>query len=82
VESMDAPDRSLGRLVTKVDFIARIDNNHPVPRLAAFETVDTVGSWNVLKSRFVRCSVLDGILPSRMPLVPMPLLLFEALACA
>jgi hypothetical protein len=34
VDSMLAPDKSLGKLVTKVDFIARIDNNFDVPRLA------------------------------------------------
>ena len=44
VDSMLAPDKSLGKLVMKVDFIARIYNNHSVPRLAAFETVDTGGS--------------------------------------
>jgi len=52
VDSMEAPDKSLGMLVSKVDFIARIDNNYAVPRLAAFETVDASGSWNALKSKF------------------------------
>ena len=54
VDSMLAPDKSLGKLVSKVDFIARIDNNHDVPRLASFEHVDNSGSWNLLKSRFAR----------------------------
>lgn len=52
VDSMQAPDKSLGMLVSKCDFIARIDNNYPQPRLVAFETVTTSGSWAPLQSRF------------------------------
>ena len=49
MDSLRAPDKSLGTLVSKVDFIARIDNNNPVPKLTSFETVDRTGSWNKVR---------------------------------
>lgn len=64
---MEAPDKSLGMLVSKVDFIARIDNNYAVPRLAAFETVDASGSWNALKSKFAYTQVSSSSKSTHIP---------------
>jgi len=66
VDSMQAPDKSLGMLVSKVDFIARIDNNYSVPRLAAFETVDSTGSWNGLKAKFSHTQAHPSEFPSSL----------------
>ena len=33
MSSLNAPDRSLGMLMPLVDFVARINNNHPEPVL-------------------------------------------------
>ena len=55
LDSFHQPDSVLRMLTHRVDFIARIDNEHSIPRLKAFETVDISGDWNLI-SRFFRSS--------------------------
>ena len=51
-QSLEAPDRSLGILTSKCDFVARICSESRVPVLTAFEYIDHSGNWNILKKRF------------------------------
>ena len=53
-ESLCAPVESLRKLVVKVDFIARIKNDGPVPVLEAVETVDRSGCWREIGRKFAR----------------------------
>jgi hypothetical protein len=52
LDSIFAPDKVLSLLTPKVDFVARISNNGPVPVLEAFESVDTTGDWDSIKNMF------------------------------
>jgi hypothetical protein len=54
LDSLQAPDRSLGMLVSHVDFIARINNNGTIPYLTAFETVNTTGGWASISNQFAK----------------------------
>merc|ERR1719291_665639 len=52
--SLRAMDKALNRLTPLCDFVARVDNAGEVPRLAAFATINTTGSWAVLEDRLSR----------------------------
>ena len=57
----------------QVDFVARINNNHEVPQLAAFESVDTSGNWKHISSRFAGIEPEPADFPNKlMPLHVMP----------
>jgi len=48
-DSLEAPDKSLRMLVSKVDFLARITNNDG-PRLVSFEEFDHSGNFEVVRN--------------------------------
>eukprot|EP00298_Acanthocystis_sp_HF-20_P013198 c20253_g2_i3.p1 GENE.c20253_g2_i3~~c20253_g2_i3.p1 ORF type:complete len:619 (-),score=226.48 c20253_g2_i3:100-1911(-) len=52
--SFDAPDKSLGMLTHRVDFVARINNEGSTPKLEAFERIDRTGDFNILSSQFAK----------------------------
>jgi len=70
--SLGAMDQVLNRLTPLCDFVARINNSGEVPVLTAFETVDTKGSWSVLKDRFARLH--DNMNEFPQFLAPLPLI--------
>jgi len=51
-DSIYAPDHVLSRLTSKVDFVARINNNGLVPMLEAIESVDFSGDWKAIADMF------------------------------
>eukprot|EP00301_Raphidiophrys_heterophryoidea_P026915 c9389_g1_i1.p1 GENE.c9389_g1_i1~~c9389_g1_i1.p1 ORF type:complete len:802 (-),score=185.80 c9389_g1_i1:32-2437(-) len=53
-ESLEAPDKTLALLTPKVDFVARINNDHSVPKLVAFEVIDRDGNFGVIRDKFAR----------------------------
>jgi predicted ABC-type ATPase len=69
--SLGAMDKALNLLTPLCDFVARINNSGTIPVLTAFETVDTKGSWNVLKDRFAHKYEDGGEFPQW--LAPLPL---------
>lgn len=66
MESLEAPDRSLGTLMPLVDFVARINNNQGEPVLDAFETVDRSGAWTNIARRFARTQPGPGDFPTKL----------------
>merc|ERR1712032_778385 len=75
VDSLEAMDKALNSLTPLCDFVARINNSGEVPVLTAFETVDTRGSWSVLKDRFARLHDTVSEFPeflAPLPLVRLP----------
>jgi hypothetical protein len=70
VESLKAPDSTLRVLMPLVDFVARIDNSDnsgsSMPKLEAFESVDTSGDWNLIGNFFARTQPSKGDFPARL----------------
>jgi len=64
--SLDAPDKSLGLLMPLVDFVARINNDAEIPRLAAFESVDRTGAWLSIQKRFAKTQASQVEFPNRL----------------
>ena len=75
VDSLNAPDKSLGMLVPLVDFVARINNDERVPRLWAFESVDRSGTWEAISKRFSHTQAAKEDFPHRLS----PLFLQESI---
>eukprot|EP00301_Raphidiophrys_heterophryoidea_P004075 c11801_g2_i2.p1 GENE.c11801_g2_i2~~c11801_g2_i2.p1 ORF type:complete len:641 (-),score=130.81 c11801_g2_i2:98-2020(-) len=52
IESLSAPNDTLARLVSKADFLARINNDSYPPKLEAFEVIDRSGSFSLIRNQF------------------------------
>eukprot|EP01052_Picozoa_sp_SAG31_P023874 SAG31_NODE_1995_length_6708_cov_49.258889_2_plen_438_part_00 len=59
-DSIIATEKSVEILSEKVDYVAKIKNEGPVPQLMSFETMDTSGQWTAIHSRFSRLAELSA----------------------
>mmetsp|Transcript_27734 Transcript_27734/g.45136 ORF Transcript_27734/g.45136 Transcript_27734/m.45136 type:complete len:430 (+) Transcript_27734:199-1488(+) len=56
--TLQAPEKSLNKLTSKVDFIARIDNS-TTPTLRSFEVVDRSGNWGRVQQYAANTSAIN-----------------------